>query len=87
MKKLKLKALDLGATELLSREQLKNVLGGDGSYNGACDGKPSTIWCRDSSSTELGHIDQTGCPASGADLDKACSKYATYTRSTSTCTC
>jgi hypothetical protein len=28
MKKLSFKALDLGATEVLSREQLKNVLGG-----------------------------------------------------------
>lgn len=30
MKKLKLKALELGARELLSREQLKNVIGGSG---------------------------------------------------------
>lgn len=34
MKKLKLTALDLGAKELLSREQLKNVMGGDGSGSG-----------------------------------------------------
>lgn len=34
MKKLKLKALDLGATELLTRDQLKNVMGGDGSGSG-----------------------------------------------------
>jgi hypothetical protein len=36
MKKLKLKALELGAKEVLSREQLKNVLGGfdDGSGSG-----------------------------------------------------
>jgi hypothetical protein len=31
MKKLKLNALQLGATEVLTRAQLKNVLGGDGS--------------------------------------------------------
>lgn len=30
MKKLKLKAFELGATEVLTREQLKKVLGGDG---------------------------------------------------------
>lgn len=30
MKKLQLKALELGATEVLTRAQLKNVLGGDG---------------------------------------------------------
>ncbi|TWF40644.1 hypothetical protein FHW36_104327 [Chitinophaga polysaccharea] len=34
MKKLKLTALDLGAKELLTREQLKNVMGGDGSGSG-----------------------------------------------------
>jgi len=38
MKKLKLKALELGANELLSREQLKNVLGGDGSGGGSGSG-------------------------------------------------
>jgi hypothetical protein len=31
MKKLKLKALELGATEILTREQMKNVLAGSGS--------------------------------------------------------
>jgi natural product precursor len=35
MKKLKLKALNFGADQVLSREQLKNVLGGDGS-GGQC---------------------------------------------------
>lgn len=35
MKKLKLKALDLGANEVLSRAQLKNILGGDGSGGGS----------------------------------------------------
>ncbi|HTN37103.1 MAG TPA: hypothetical protein VL053_08505 [Arachidicoccus sp.] len=31
MKKLKLRALELGASEILSREQLKKAIGGDGS--------------------------------------------------------
>jgi len=35
MKKLKLRALELGASELLTREQLKNVMGGDGSGGGS----------------------------------------------------
>ena len=35
MKKLKLKALELGAKELLTREQLKKMIGGDGS-SGSC---------------------------------------------------
>lgn len=42
MKKLKLKALDLGAKEILTREQLKNVLGGfddDGSGKKKCTGQ------------------------------------------------
>jgi len=38
MKKLKLKALELGASELLTREQLKSVLGGDGSGGGSGGG-------------------------------------------------
>jgi hypothetical protein len=51
MKKLKLKALELGANEVLTRAQLKNVLGGDtgGSStqtkspcSGACNGVIST---------------------------------------------
>ncbi len=44
MKKLKLKALELGSMELLTRAQLKNVLGGDygGDYSQGCDEKPCT---------------------------------------------
>lgn len=34
MKKLKLQALDLGVSEILTREQLKNVMGSDGSGGG-----------------------------------------------------
>ncbi|WP_123844779.1 hypothetical protein [Chitinophaga lutea] len=36
MKKLKLQALELGATEVLTSAQLKNVLGGDGSTGTCC---------------------------------------------------
>ncbi|RAJ76620.1 hypothetical protein CLV59_108139 [Chitinophaga dinghuensis] len=45
MKKLKLKALELGARELLSREQLRTILGGDGSDEGGstpCSNSPTT---------------------------------------------
>ncbi|MFB6453871.1 hypothetical protein ACE38W_01270 [Chitinophaga sp. Hz27] len=43
MKKLRLRMLELGATEVLSREKLKQVIGGwdpgDGSHDGAtCEG-------------------------------------------------
>lgn len=37
MKKLKLKALELGASELLTRQQLKNVMGGSGSGGSSCE--------------------------------------------------
>lgn len=33
MKKLKLKALNLGADEILTRAQLKNVVGGDATFS------------------------------------------------------
>jgi hypothetical protein len=42
MKKLKLKALGLGAKEILTREQLKYVLGGDGSGSGTGGGGGNT---------------------------------------------
>ncbi|HVW99419.1 MAG TPA: hypothetical protein VHA52_03120 [Candidatus Babeliaceae bacterium] len=41
MKKLKLKALELGAMEVLTRQQLKSILGGDGSGSGSGNGCPS----------------------------------------------
>lgn len=44
MKKLKLKALELGAMELLTRSQLKNVLGGDDYGNGAGAGTCCAHW-------------------------------------------
>lgn len=47
MKKLRLKALELGATEILSREQLKNILGGGGtscSTNGDCNNGESCCY-------------------------------------------
>jgi hypothetical protein len=36
MKKLKLRALDLGSSEILSREQLKNIIGANGSGSDRC---------------------------------------------------
>jgi len=36
MKKLRLNFTDYDNTEVLSREQLKRIMGGDGSGNGAC---------------------------------------------------
>ena len=54
MKKLKLRALELGANELLTREQLKNVMGGDGSGDGSGgeDATCRTIKCGDHPCTE-----------------------------------
>jgi len=46
MKKLRLKALALGANEMLTREQLKNVFGGSGgSGSGSGSGKCETSEC------------------------------------------
>ncbi|WP_316838180.1 hypothetical protein [Pedobacter nutrimenti] len=42
MKKLKLNALALQTGEVLSRSQLKKVLGGSGSSSGACDNECTT---------------------------------------------
>lgn len=42
MKKLKLKALELSAEEMLTREQLKNVLGGSGDDGSGCS---ATTYC------------------------------------------
>lgn len=59
MKKLKLIALDLGAKEILSRDQLKNIVGGSGSDDGddgstgftkctvECDGSWKSVDCGD----------------------------------------
>lgn len=57
MKRLKLRALELGAQDLLSREQLKNVLGGSGSGSGdgiecgSCNSHPGYTCARQSTST------------------------------------
>jgi hypothetical protein len=45
MKKLKLQALQFGAKDILSRAQLKNVLGGDGSDGGSGSGGKCTGRC------------------------------------------
>ncbi|MFT4152472.1 hypothetical protein [Parafilimonas sp.] len=89
MKKLKLRTIELGASEILSREQLKKVLGGSGSGSStdACAGKSSTIYCRNGSGEIVKEIEGTGCPTTGAGLDSSCSGVTGYDRSTSSCTC
>jgi hypothetical protein len=65
MKKLKLKALELGATEVLSREQLMNTFGGDtpsGSDN-------CSVTCTSGVTKKLGDCDRpTVESACGSDL-------------------
>ena len=103
MKKVKLKALDLGASELLSREEQSIVFGSGGSGgsgsggNGSggsggsgidpCAGKSSVIYCKDSSGNILGEIHEIGCPTSGSGLDSKCDSYDGYDRTKSKCTC
>lgn len=45
MKKIRLNVADLGATEILTREQLKSVFGGIGSGSGSGSGSSSTEVC------------------------------------------
>jgi hypothetical protein len=95
MKKLKLRALEIGAQEILTREQLKNVFGGDlgsGSGSGstdACAGKASTIYCRDANYVILNGNGNgtagTGCPSTW--YTNTCSSVTGATTATSTCTC
>ena len=51
MKKLKLTALNLGAKEILTRTQLKSILGGldgsGGTGSGGCSSSPSSSCCVD----------------------------------------
>jgi len=69
MRKLKLKALELGAREVLKRAQLKNVFGGSGSCSGS--GDVFTKSCTDGKGKHFGcytdpvnHI-ACRCPTSG----------------------
>lgn len=55
MKKLKLKALDLSAKEILTREQLKKILGGSDGGSGSGDGK-----CETKCKCPKGHIVRDG---------------------------
>ncbi|MBS1917694.1 MAG: TIGR04149 family rSAM-modified RiPP [Bacteroidetes bacterium] len=84
MKKLKLKALEFNAEQVLTREQLKNILGGDGgSGNCTCTctgGKFSgDSWTYDNGSQPPGHIQQN-------DVDSYCGVVAGVTASCTGCT-
>lgn len=63
MKKLKLKALELGAKEVLSRAQLKNVLGGAGSGSGSGSGSGTYDQCADECTTDAQCAKGTTCTA------------------------
>jgi natural product precursor len=71
MKKLKLKALELGAMEVLSRSQLKNILGGS-DENGS--GSESNIQCHYTISNGTESFEASGSCAS-SDVS-ACASYA-----------
>jgi len=59
MNKLKLKAVELGATEILSREQLTHVMGGIGSYYE--EGKSCTGKCYKWEGGASGHMEEGTC--------------------------
>ena len=75
MKKLKLKALEAGAAELLKREQMKSVLGGSGNVPPGGSGYANHVYCIGGSDADLtppmpidecrSHIGYTLCIASG----------------------
>lgn len=71
MKKLKLKALELGAKEVLTRAQLKNILGGSGNGGNecsayacnqkcTCEANSGTNTCWDSSNPPEAYCDCAG---------------------------
>lgn len=65
MKLLKIKALELGATEVLTRTQLKNVWGGlieDPVVCKTCQGGDSSPWKKDCTANKFNTCD---CPVSG----------------------
>jgi hypothetical protein len=68
MKKLQLKALALGAAEMLTREQLKNVFGGGGSGSGSGSGDG----CSPESCPESGCSEEIPCPEDQTCYSEMC---------------
>lgn len=67
MKKLKLTALDLGAKEILSRDQLKNVTGGDAGSGSGC------YTCKEKGEYVYGYGD---CTTNASCDSGTCSTYS-----------
>ncbi|WP_423737524.1 hypothetical protein [Chitinophaga caseinilytica] len=76
MKKLKLKMLASGAIELLNREQLKNILGGEGGSGVDCTGDKHSVcanaWPETCCFTENGAIYYGTCKAFAPDYKSFC---------------
>lgn len=60
MKKLKLKLDDLVPNELLTREQLKNVFGGDGPGGGSGSYSTCTVTCPEGGSVQVQCVGDCG---------------------------
>ncbi len=81
MKKLKLNAEDFKNAGVLSREQLKSVLGGfGGSGGGGCE---YVAFCYDSNGEFLGEKTPASC--SSSNVTSACSTYEDFDLSRSSC--
>jgi hypothetical protein len=65
MKKLQLKALNLGATEILSREQLKSIMGGCSTDSECSSGVCQYGVCNDGG----GSASDAGCPSAPCRSD------------------
>ena len=86
MKKLRLSFLDHDKAEVLSREQLKKIMGGDGSGPAPRAGKTTLDgYCRDSSGGLLGTTSPNIC--SSADHSSSCAEYSNFDLHRSSCSC
>lgn len=87
MKKLKLEHYNIKDAKILSREQLKSILGGDGSGGqDPCAGKSDFEgYCRNSQGTLLGIVTPSSCKRQ--DMISACEEYTGFRIDNSSCSC
>ena len=61
---MKVKKLNLrGISDILSNNELKNVIGGCGGGTSTCDGKTTFLKCTDANDNVISEWQSTGCPS------------------------